>query len=146
MHDDPLYLGRFQQGQDIPLVCQCTDADGVPADPASAPVATVYQSGSDVTLIETRTLAALDRGVVAGMFSLGLFLGSLYSNPGRYLVVYRWADQDGVGHSVPCSFVLLPGGSATGAVVSMTSVRRPDSHYLLYQTDAGQLLRGRNPR
>lgn len=40
--DGSTYLGRFQQGQEIPLVLQCTDAEGSPDDPASIPQLSIF--------------------------------------------------------------------------------------------------------
>lgn len=140
------YLGRFQQGVEIPLLLQCVNAEREADDPLDVPHATVYRDGVPPVLVETRALAATLRGVAAGVFRLPLFLGSSYATAGRHLVVYRWVDSDGVARCTTGSFVLLPGGSADGAVVGMHHVARPDARYLLYQTDSGRLIRGRNPR
>lgn len=140
------FIGRFQQGQEVPLTLQCVDAAGTSDDPLEVPRATLYRDASTPVIVETVQMAADLRGVATGFFRLGLFLDNLYGTPGRYLVVYKWRDSDGVAHCKPASFVLLPGGSADGAVISATYVERPDASYLLYQTDAGRLIRGRNPR
>lgn len=143
--DLPVYLGRFQQGQELPLALQCVDATGAPADPVALPVITLYRDGASKVLVETRPLAADLRGVKLGSFRLALFLGEVYT-AGRYLVVFRWADANGVGHSQVGVFMLYPGGSPDGSVIALKYVERPDSRYLMWQTDAGRLLRGRNPR
>lgn len=143
--DQPVYLGRVQQGQELPLALQCVDATGAPADPVGLPVATFYRDGATKMRIETRPIAADLRGVKAGAFRLSLFLGELYTT-GRHLIVFRWADQNGVPHCQVATFMLLPGGSPDGAVIALKYVERPDSRYLMWQTDAGRLLRGRNPR
>lgn len=140
------FIGRFQQGQELPLVLQCVDADGGPDDPQELPRASVYRDAASPVLVETVEVAADLRGVMTGFFRRGLYLDNLYGTAGRHLVVYKWQDSDGVAHHRVASFVLLPGGSADGAVISATYVERPDASYLLYQTDAGRLIRGRNPR
>lgn len=146
MEFDPLYLGRLQQGEELRLVLQCTDASGTPADPAVDPVVTIYRDVAGVpTFVESVKLAGCERGVVDGLFRKPHFLGSRYSNAGRYLLVYRW--QVGAnGFTRAGSFFLIPGGSADGAAIAMSFVARPDANHLLTQTDSGQLVRGRNPR
>lgn len=141
-----VYLGRYQQGQEVPLVLQCQTQAGLPDDPAAAPAATVYRDGSPPARIETVTLAADLRGVVDGLFRLPLSLDHRYGTAGRYLVVFRWVDGNGYAHQIPGSFTVLPGGSADGSVVALRYVRRPDARYLIWQTDTGRLVRGRNPR
>lgn len=144
--DTPAFLGRFQQGQELPLHLQCVNATGGAGDPTDLPRASVYRDGASPAFVETVELAADLRGVVAGYFRRGLFLDNLYSTAGRYLVVFKWTDSNTVAHCRVASFMLLPGGSADGAVISLKHVERPDASYLLYQTDAGRLIRGRNPR
>lgn len=146
MPGEAQYLGRFQQGEELPLTLQCIDSTFVPADPLYEPVATIYRDGAPPTLIETRYLAADLRGVQDGLFRLPLFLGQVYSTAGRYLVIFRWQDAGFNAHSMVASFTLLPGGSPDGAVIALKYVERPDSRYLLFQTDGGRLVRGRNPR
>lgn len=141
-----MFLGRYQQGVELPLTLQCVDAAGAPQDPAHDPVVTVYRDASPPVLIQSIPLAADMRGVVTGFFRRPLFLNHLYGTAGRYLVVFRWQDADGVAHSRAGSFTLLPGGSSDGAVIAMAYVQRPDARYLVWQTDSGRLVRGRNPR
>jgi hypothetical protein len=140
------YLGRYQQGEELPLRVQCVDAAGAPADPAAVPAATVYRDGATPTLLETVALAAQLRGVEVGVFGRPHFLGPLYATAGPHKVLYRWQDAGGVAHCLPAYFTLLPGGDADGAVIALAYAERPDARYLIYQTDGGRLVRGRNPR
>jgi hypothetical protein len=144
--EETLYLGRYQQGQELPLLCQCTDVNGVPQDPTQLPGVKVYRDGATPTLIESRVLSPDLRGVEDGVFRLPLFLGGLYGTAGRYIGLFLWVDQASVVHQIPFCFTLNPGGSADGAVTAMTYVERPEARFLLYSTDAGRLVRGRNPR
>jgi hypothetical protein len=141
-----MYRGRFQQGEELPLTIQTVDGDGLPADPTTLPVAKVYLDGATPTLLESFELAADLRGVDVAMFRLPLFLGLLYDTAGRHLVTISYIDSEGEAKVEVSSFTLLPGGSPDGAVVAMKYVERPDSRYLLWQTDGGRMVRGRNPR
>lgn len=140
------YLGRFQQGEEVPLVCVTTDRNGAPIDPPDVPWAAIYLDGGVRELVETRQMAATLRGIETGVFRLPLLLGTKYATAGRYVVLFKWLDQNNRAHCIPTSFTLNPGGSPDGAVIALHYLERPDSRYVMYQTDAGRLVRGRNPR
>ncbi len=136
------YLGRFQQGTELPVVVQC-EADGSPAWPAAAPTLTVI-GPAGVCL--DRVMGAGMQGVTAGTFRLSQFLGPAFAAAGLYSLLVRYTDAAGQGRLLTGWFNLLPGGSPDGAVVAMQQVKRPAGQYLLWQTDSGRLVRGLNPR
>lgn len=142
----PEYLGKYQQGSEIPLTLQCVDVDDAPDVPSTHPVARVLFDSATPTHLETRKLGACDQGIKDGVFRLSLFLGSLYSTAGRYLVVFKWSDSDSVAHTRISYFTVNPGGSPEGATIAMHSVERPNAGYLLRQTDSGEIIRSKNPR
>lgn len=139
------FIGRFQQGQEVPFVLQCTSAVGVPDDPLYPPAVTIYQDANPPVVVETRLMAAAERGVVAGLFRYPRFLVTGYA-AGRYLAIFRWTDSGGVSRMKVASFTINPGGSADGAVVALHHVGKPEAGYLIWQTDAGYIVRGKNPR
>lgn len=141
-----MYLGRYQQGVELPLVLQCTDVNDTPNDPVDVPWVVIYRDGAPPTFKASLKMAAELRGIATGLFRLPVFLDTLYGTAGRYLVVFKWVDSNGVAHTKPASFYLLPGGHADGAILSMYYVLRPDASYLLHQNDSGRIVRGRNPR
>lgn len=140
------YIGRFQQGQELTLVLQCTTVAGAPNAPVLHPRVKIYRDASPPVLIETVVLAADQQGVSTVLFRLSHQLTGLYGTAGRYLLVFSWQDSNGAGRSRLGSFTLLPGGSPDGAVIAMFHVRRPNAGYLIRQTDSGLLIRGKNPR
>lgn len=140
-----MYLGRFQQGAEVSLVLQCTDASDTPDEPSDCPVAQVYLDGATPSLIETLSMPADLRGVETGLFRRPLFLGSAFE-AGRYLIVSKWNDSDGVAHVAMSAFHILPGGSSDGAVIAMAQMNRPESSFLVFQCDSGRILRKANPR
>lgn len=146
MHAESFYLGRLQQGTELQLVLQCRDAAGEPEDPLHPPVASIYRDGGTPTFLESVSLAAALRGVATGVFRLPLFLGPVFSVATRHLLILRWVDQAGRARQRVGVFNLIPGGSPDGAVTAIHYVNRPDARYLMYSTDGGRLLRGRNPR
>lgn len=146
--DGSTYLGRFQQGQEIPLVLQCTDAEGSPDDPASIPQLSVFidRGASGLQMIETVDMPADLRDVVVGLFRKPLFLGAAYSEAGRYLVLFKWLDSNNVPHVKTASFHILPNGSSDGSIIAMRYTSRPDANYLIWQCDSGRIIRKPNPR
>lgn len=140
------YLGRFQQGDELPLVVQTTTQAGAPFIPLYNPVAKIYRDGETPTLVETVALPADQQGVDTAVFRTGHQLTTLYGTAGRYLVLFCWAITGGTTLTAAASFTLLPGGSPDGSVVGLFFLRRPNAAYLIRQTDAGLLIRGKNPR
>ena len=140
------YLGRFQQGDELPLVVQTTTQGGSPFIPLYNPVAKIYRDGDPPTLIEAVTLPADQQGVDTAVFRTERQLTSLYGTAGRYLVLFCWAITGGTTLTSCASFTLLPGGSPDGAAIGLFFLRRPNATYLIRQTDAGLLIRGKNPR
>lgn len=140
------YLGRFQQGQEIPLTVQCTDAADSPDIPSAQPEVKIWRDGATPTVIEVRKLGAYNQGVIDGLFRLPLFLGWQYSAAGRYLVVFKWIDSNSVAHTRCAAFTLNAGGDAVGSTIGLHYVERPNASYLIRQTDAGVLIRSKNPR
>jgi hypothetical protein len=137
------YLGRYPQGEELPLVVQCDDGSG-PAWPAVAPVASFR--GPAGTNVLSRVMAADQQGVGDGLFRLPQFLGPEFSSTGEYAVLVRYKDSAGNPRLLAGHFQLTQGGSTDGAVIAVRSVRRPNANWLVYQTDGGRLVRGRNPR
>ena len=140
-----IHFGRQQRGTELVIVLQSFNATESTADPDYIPTVTIYKDGSSRTLIQTVKIAADQRGVVGGFFRLPIFLGELYTSTGRYLVAMRWCTG-GIAHCVTGDFYMLPGGSADGTIISMSPIERPDARYVIWQTDGGLIVRGRNPR
>lgn len=144
--DEMAYFGRLQQGMELIIVLQCTDDYGTPEDPSALPWVQIYRDAATPELLTSKQMPAEARRVEDGIFRLSLFLDTLYSTEGRYLVLMKWLDSNGVAHVRTGSFHLLPGGNPDGAVISMYSLIRQDATYLLMQCDSGRLIRKRNPR
>lgn len=143
---DVVYFGRAQQGDELILSLQCHDANLLPEDPQSPPYVQIYLDGEPPELLESLPMPSDMRRVEDGLFRLNLPLDTLYSTEGRYLVVLKWLDSDGVSHTETGSFHLLPGGSADGSVIGMCSLIRQAGAYLILQCDSGRLIRKLNPR
>lgn len=133
-------LGRFHVGDSIPLAVSSEDNNGVPTLPTAAPTARIY-SGS--TLIETVSLPIWDRYKVTAYFQKRHRLGSSYS-AGTYLVVYGWTIS-ATSYKKVAFFQVYSGGDADGNVIAAAAVERPEANYILYETESGSLMAGRNP-
>lgn len=137
-------LGFQQQGVELPLLVHALDADGDPDLPQDNPVASVY--APDGTLAARVRLGCDQQGVVTGLFRRPLMLDGRFAATGLYAVSYSWQDSSGRACGETAQFLLRPGGHADGAVIGLRAVRRPQAVFLLRQTDAGVLARGKNPR
>jgi hypothetical protein len=138
-----MYLGRFFQGQQVPLTLSVTDQNGTPQLPAAAPTARVR--GDAGAVLQTMTLPILDRYGATGLFQTLLTLGNSFP-AGRYRVSYHWTSGSYTGETEDV-FEVAPGGDPAGAVISMCWYERPHANFLVLQMDpaSGQLLFGRNP-
>lgn len=137
-----MYLGRYFQGQQVPLTLSATDQNGTPGLPGAAPTARVR---GDAGVLQVLALPILDRYGATGLFQTLLTLGSSFP-AGRYRVSYHWT-QGGFTGTTEDVFEVAPGGDAAGAIISMAWYERPHANFLILQTDpsSGQLLFGRNP-
>lgn len=138
-----MYLGDYQLGDRLPLEVFCQTAAGLPVEPDDAPVATVY-AGSSTTSVVSLALPPSDRFGAAGLFQQTVHLDGRF-NTGRYNVLFSWLASGSPRVSL-ARFLVLPGGDARGAVIALAFYQQPQAQFLVHQTDAGRLLRGRNPR
>lgn len=145
MMEEHTFYGRLQQGTELPLVLQALDADDEPATPDAYPVVDVYRDASPPVKVATAQLAADNQGFITGFFRLPLFLDARFTTEGRYLVVMKWVVGGDVLYRHG-SFTLLPGGSSDGSVLSMFYNEGANARFVIFQTDAGLLIRGKNPR
>lgn len=134
-------LGDCQRGQELSVPCQVTD--GVePEWPDAAPVLSLY-NGSTLVL---RQKMPVDAGSqIPGFFRLPVFLDARFPDSGLIIGLVQWTNG-GTVFGETLAFRILPGGSIDGSVIAMTYVRRPSSGFLVWQTDAGNLYKGSNPR
>lgn len=135
------YLGRFQIGQEVPLILWTRDRDRTPAFPDSHPLARVV--ASDGTHVESVQMPVSDRYQVTGLFRYQLPLGAGYST-GKYTVEYQYTVS-GYPGLLLASFEVVAGGDVGGPVISLYAVERPEARYVVAQLGTGRLVAGRNP-
>ncbi len=132
------YLGRYQQGQEVPLEIQCFQPKGIRALPDMAPVARMYRDGA---LVGSQVLSVNDDG--PGRFGFDYLIG-VDSEPGLYAVCY-WYQTGIVVRSQWQVFEVVPGGDMAGPVIAATVLERPDGDQVLAQFGSGVLAVGRDP-
>lgn len=135
------YLGDWQAGMELPIVCQATDGLS-PAWPDRAPQLALYNGA---TLIRRVDMPADAQAQIPGLFRYPLFLDDTFPSSGNIHGFVQWVN-DGDAFAVPLFFRILPGGDSIGTIISMTYVRRPSMGFIVYQTDAELILRAKNPR
>jgi hypothetical protein len=136
-----VYRGLYQLGDFVNLAVLTTDSAGLPAAPDAAPKVDIYDSSSVV--VAGQGVPAIDRTIVTGLFGLRLPLDGKFS-PGQYTAVYRWTVGAFSGQETD-TFEVLPGGHPDGAVVAAFYLDKPHARFIVQQTDAGKIVRGRNP-
>ncbi len=134
------YLGRYQLGQDVPLVVQCVDSNGTPAVPDSFPIALVCREG---VYLRTVGIPAETDPDVTGRFRGRYTLGD-GDAPGHYAVVYLYSTL-GLRRGESDQFEVVPGGDASGPVLAGYSLSRPDGDYFLAHLAAGRMASGQTP-
>lgn len=134
------YLGRFQQGQELPLAIQCFATGETPGLPVAAPIVRMYREG---TLVDEVILPIQEDAQVVGRFGMDYRLGYL-ATPGRYLAAY-WYEANAMVVSQYQVFEVVPGGDPAGPVIASQVIGRPDGDRVLAQPSSGTLLFGRDP-
>lgn len=134
------YLGRFQQGQELPLQLQCFASGETPGLPDNPPVVRIYGDG---TLVDEAILAVQPDTQVAGRFGLNYRLGARVA-PGRYVAAY-WYSAMAMIQSQVQVFEVVPGGDPGGPTIAAQLVSRPDGDQILAQLGSGPLVLGRDP-
>lgn len=135
------HMGQYQLGDELPLFLKTTLADA-PDTPSNHPTAEIRSASG---MIHFGRIPADDQGSAVGVFRGPVMLDQRFS-VGRHHVIYRWIDSGSNARVSISSFRLVAGGSADGAVIAIHSVVRPQANFLLYATDDGRIIRGRNPR
>lgn len=135
-----MYLGRRQLGQRLPLGIQCRDASGTPTAPSVPPFLEIW---SGTTLVLSQEMPIRDRYSVTGLFHFKQFLDSRFA-AGFYQVLYHYVVGSHVGIDAD-EFEIVAGGNDDGSIIAMTYFQKPQAGFIVYQTDAGLVLQGRNP-
>jgi hypothetical protein len=134
------YLGRYQQGDEVPLQLQCFAAAETAGLPDAAPIVRIYREG---VLADEFTLPLLPDAQVSGRFGQNYRLGYLTA-PGRYLAAY-WYQASDVVQAQQQVFEVMPGGDPGGPVLATQVIGRPDGDRVLAQVASGALLVGQDP-
>lgn len=137
-----MYLGRYQQGQEVPFVLLTKGSTGVPVAPDAAPLADVYSSTG--LLASGLKVPALDGAAVTGLFQGFLYLDESYP-VGHYSIEAHWVSGVFTG-SMLLYFEVAPGGDATGQVLALCYYHRPQADFLVQQRTSGRVFKGKNPR
>ena len=135
-----MFLGRFFQGQLVPIVVRTIDSNDAPAVPDNPPYIDLR---SDSTLIRQVQAPIVDRYVATGIFIYPLFLDSGFP-AGRYTATHFYAVGSYTGLDVDY-FEVVSGGDPEGAIISEHYWQRPEATYLIQETEAESLLLRRNP-
>jgi hypothetical protein len=137
------YLGRFQQGQEVPLWTVVRDQHGQPADPTvRTPWARIYDLDTQ-TLAASPNLARLRYSRVDQVYSLALLLDEGYP-VGRYGILYEAPTGGFIGVTLAV-FEVVPGGDPSGPVIATQTIARSTGDIVLGHLGDGSLVAGSKP-
>lgn len=134
---------RLQQGDEYPATVLATNSTGAASNPDAAPTVDFYNSAGS-NILSGQSMAPIDLSNATGLFQRRVRLGQPFP-AGSYSAVYSWSIGAFTGRTSEM-FEVLAGGNEDGSVVSMHFFNRPHASFVVYQTDAGKLRSGRNPR
>lgn len=134
------WLGRFQQGDWLPLRIDCRDGGPRSGLPVRPPRALIYRAGTFVASVE---LPAQDRYADPGNFGARILLDGDFA-AGNYLIQYH-QNTNGLHRMDTQSFQLVGGGNTAGEATTLQEWRRPEANYIVAQRNDGTIVQGRNP-
>ena len=136
-----MWLGKVQLGTYLDFYLQCTDADEVKSMPVYVPFLKVWIASS---LIHAAEMPLLDKTSQVGLFATHLFLGNEFDvGYGTAEMYYQVGGKFGIETR---TFEIVPGGHVDGQVLGMFFYQKPAAEFVVYQTEAGTLRKGKNPR
>jgi hypothetical protein len=141
-----MYRGRIMQGQELTLGLRTLNGSNVPTAPDAAPTFEIYGESSGTRVLTQKFIPPLDRygtAVPATVWQYNQFMDERLS-AGRYTIVYRWTISSFYGTALD-SFEVVAGGNPKGTAISSYYYRRPNADFVVQQTDAGRIIKGRNP-
>ena len=135
-----MYLGRYFQGQVVPIYIRTVNADGTPTAPDNPPYIDFRDDSGQVLQVQA---PIVDRYTVTGLFIYPLFLTSSFP-AGRYTAThfYLASTYNGLDSDV---FEVVAGGDPDGAIITQAYWQRPEAVFLIQQTEADNILLRRNP-
>ena len=138
-----MYLGRYFLGQTINITIRTVDVNGTPTVPENPPY---IDFRSDSALAVQVQVPILDRYVVTGLFVYPLRLNSSFA-VGRYSATsfYRVTGVNNYHGMDVDYFEIISGGDSDGAIATQHYWERPESVYLIQQTESGGINLRRNP-
>lgn len=139
------YLGRYQPGDTVPLRVWTIDwSTNEAIFPPKAPWLRVFNADGDVVAFVPR-MPTEDFWGITGLFRHSLRLGGEFVT-GKYVAIYTYQNRIGNTYCVHDQFEVTGGSDASGTLISLYSVRHPETNYVLGQLNSGRLVMGRNPR
>ena len=135
------YLGRHQLGTWLDITLQCADLNGVAVMPTYVPVLKVW---SGTALVLNDEMPLIDKTIQVGLFAYRLFLGEVFA-VGSYVYDTTYV-YGGAVFLLGGRFDVMAGGHSDGQVLGMHYYHRPHADFIVYQAEAGKILKGKSPR
>ena len=137
-----MYLGRFQLGVWLDAYLQCRTSSRLPVMPSYVPQIRILRA-SDGTAVYNGLMPVVDKTSNIGLFCSRLFLGIGFSVGMHSVSMKYFASQPFI---VERTFEIIGAGDPKGNVLAMSYLHTPAADHIVYQTEAGLIIRGKNPR
>ncbi len=135
-------IPRWRLGDEASIAFQVRNASGTVSSPDAAPTVRVYNSSG--TKVAQFTVPPKDREDATGWFGHFVRLGSEFSS-GLYSWRASW-EVSSVAGVASGMFRVIGGGSAAGTVIAMQWFANATGKQIVWQTDSGEVRRGKTPR
>jgi len=136
------WLGRYFQGDEVPIIVNTVDGSDRPTLPSAAPTSRIYLG---LTFKKSIRIPIRDRSDTTGLFTAVLFLSATFG-VGSYDIVHKWTIGNDTFQSIDSFDVVAGGGDPQGTILSLYPLLTPDATQLIQQRTDGILARGTNPR
>ena len=139
-----IYLGRYQVGKYLNVFVQTLDAGGEPSMPDTTPWLKIFAPDNSVIL--ATGVPVVDKKQDVFLFRACIFLGNPLSfSAGQHSFTVSYLTG-GTAKTVTGLFEIIPGGDPDGCILSQYYLHSPAADHIVYQTEAGSIKKGKNPR
>lgn len=135
-------IPRWRLGDEAEFAFQVRNASLTVSSPDAAPTLKVYDSAG--TKVAEVSVPPQDRQGTTGWFAHFIRLGSQFAT-GFYSWRASW-QVSSVAGVASGMFEIIGGGDPSGAVLSLLFTEGASGNQIVWQTDAGEVRRGRSPQ
>lgn len=135
------WLGDYRMGDVLDLALPCVTAAFVAANPSASPLFSIYNGAG--TKVASGVMPRKDQRTT-GWFQWAYPL-TLSLTAGVYTAVLSYVVSSQTRYKIG-RFRVAAGGDADGNIIGAVEHGRPEVSHLVYETQSGKIVEGRNPQ